>query len=157
MNVLITGAAGGLGRAMAVECAGRGYNLFLTDLNGGSLRLIKEGLERRFGGRVSTEVCDLTDSGAVDRMFERWGGEGICFDMLLNIAGIDFEGSFMQRDHQPPRTGRAQDSRPRAPRQGALHSRSCEPHARSRRKGCTAGGRRLGHLPPLARLSAALA
>ena len=50
MNVLITGAAGGLGRAMAVECAGRGYNLFLTDLNGGSLRLIKEGLERRFGG-----------------------------------------------------------------------------------------------------------
>ena len=28
MNVMITGAAGGLGRAMAVECARRGYTLF---------------------------------------------------------------------------------------------------------------------------------
>ena len=28
MNVLITGAAGGLGRAMAVECGKRGYDLY---------------------------------------------------------------------------------------------------------------------------------
>lgn len=33
MNVLITGATGGLGRAMAVECGKRGYNLFLTDVD----------------------------------------------------------------------------------------------------------------------------
>jgi short-subunit dehydrogenase len=30
MNVMITGAAGGLGRALANECGRRGYNLFLT-------------------------------------------------------------------------------------------------------------------------------
>lgn len=28
MNVLITGAAGGLGRAMAMECGKRGYDLY---------------------------------------------------------------------------------------------------------------------------------
>ena len=28
MNVMITGAAGGLGRELANECASRGYNLF---------------------------------------------------------------------------------------------------------------------------------
>ncbi|NCC69361.1 MAG: SDR family NAD(P)-dependent oxidoreductase, partial [Clostridia bacterium] len=33
MNVMITGAAGGLGRALAVECGRRGYNIFLTDIN----------------------------------------------------------------------------------------------------------------------------
>ncbi|MFA5341952.1 MAG: SDR family NAD(P)-dependent oxidoreductase, partial [Clostridia bacterium] len=32
MNAVITGAAGGLGRAFAVECAKRGYNLILTDI-----------------------------------------------------------------------------------------------------------------------------
>ena len=28
MNVLITGAAGGMGRAMAMECGKRGYDLY---------------------------------------------------------------------------------------------------------------------------------
>lgn len=37
MRVLITGAAGGLGRALAVECARRGYGLFLTDQNAHAL------------------------------------------------------------------------------------------------------------------------
>lgn len=37
MRVLITGAAGGLGRALAVECARRGYRLFLTDRNAQAL------------------------------------------------------------------------------------------------------------------------
>jgi short-subunit dehydrogenase len=33
MNVLITGASGGLGRAFAMECGRRGYKLFLVDIN----------------------------------------------------------------------------------------------------------------------------
>jgi short-subunit dehydrogenase len=57
MNVLITGAAGGLGRALAVECGRRGYNLFLTDVNGDGLRCIQRGLERQFGVTVTTKAC----------------------------------------------------------------------------------------------------
>ena len=43
MNVLITGAAGGLGRAMAVECGKRGYDLFLTDMDEAALRRLGSG------------------------------------------------------------------------------------------------------------------
>ena len=48
MNVLITGASGGLGRAIAAECASRGYNLFLTDINEEGLKLLRSGLERQY-------------------------------------------------------------------------------------------------------------
>ena len=41
MFVLITGAAGGP-RAFAVDCARRGYDLFLTDINAG-LNLLERG------------------------------------------------------------------------------------------------------------------
>ena len=37
MHVLITGAAGGLGRALAVECARRGYRVFLAGRNAQAL------------------------------------------------------------------------------------------------------------------------
>ena len=52
MRVLITGAAGGLGRALAVECARRGYGLFLTDQNAHALGQLRKGLCRQFGAEI---------------------------------------------------------------------------------------------------------
>ena len=50
MNVMITGAAGGLGRAMAIECGRRGYNMFLTDVNGnGLLSIVNMGVKDENG------------------------------------------------------------------------------------------------------------
>lgn len=56
MNVLLTGAAGGVGRAMAVECGKRGYDLFLTDMDEAALRRVQAGLERRRKGKPFTAV-----------------------------------------------------------------------------------------------------
>lgn len=100
MNVFITGASGGLGRALAVECANRGYNLFLTDVDANGLSLIKCGLERRFNATVAASACDLTSSKSVDEMLEVLDEHNIRFDMLLNIAGLDFEGSFIKRERE---------------------------------------------------------
>jgi short-subunit dehydrogenase len=100
MNVLITGAAGGLGRALATECARRGWNLFLTDVNGAGLKSIQCGLERQYGVTVTTRVCDLTSSDDVDGMMSVIDENSIRFDMLLNIAGIDFEGGFLGRERE---------------------------------------------------------
>ena len=97
MFVLITGAAGGLGRAFANECARRGYDLFLTDVNGAGLRSIESGISRRYPVRVVTQRCDLTDCRDVDALFDYAGRNDISFGMLLNIAGIDFEGGFRER------------------------------------------------------------
>ncbi|PKM40428.1 MAG: short-chain dehydrogenase [Firmicutes bacterium HGW-Firmicutes-9] len=97
MNVFITGASGGLGRALANECGKRGYNLFLTDINAQGLKSIQLGLERQFGVTVTTAACDLTSDESVDQLLETIDAYGIRFDMLLNVAGLDFEGGFLER------------------------------------------------------------
>lgn len=100
MNVFISGAAGGLGRAMAAECARRGYRLFLTDRDSAGLEALQKGLERQFGAITVVYACDLTDPGSVDAMLAYVDGSRIRFDMLLNVAGVDFEGGFMHRDRE---------------------------------------------------------
>lgn len=100
MNVMITGAAGGLGRAMAVECGRRGYNIFLTDINESGLLPLQLGLERRFGVCVTAKACDLTKSESVDELMAVIDECGIRFDMLLNIAGVDYEGGFLGRERE---------------------------------------------------------
>lgn len=60
MNVMIIGASGGLGRVLAAECAMRGYNLFLTDINQAGLLSLKQGLERQFKVCIVAKACDLT-------------------------------------------------------------------------------------------------
>ncbi len=100
MNVLITGAAGGLGRAMAVECAKRGWRLFLTDVQEDALRRVQTGLERQFDATVTVKACDLTDPASVDALLAVFDERGLRFDMLLNIAGVDFEGGFLSRDRE---------------------------------------------------------
>lgn len=100
MNVMITGAAGGLGRALAMECGRRGYNIFLTDINKSGLLSLQLGLERRFGACVASSACDLTMADRVDEMMAVIDDCGIRFDMLLNIAGIDYEGGFLGRERE---------------------------------------------------------
>lgn len=97
MNVFITGASGGLGRALANECGRRGYNLLLTDINECGLKCIQNGLERQFGITVTTAACDLTSDESVDRLLQTIDAHNIRFDMLLNVAGVDFEGAFLER------------------------------------------------------------
>mgnify|MGYP001408180041 CR=1 FL=1 len=97
INVLITGASGGLGRAFAVECGRRGYNLFLVDIDAEGLDALKRGLERRFGACVTTKACDLTDETGVDALIALFDRYNIRFDMLLNVAGVDYEGAFLER------------------------------------------------------------
>ena len=100
MNVMITGAAGGLGRVFANECGRRGYNMVLTDVNESGLNCIQKGIERQFGVQVITKVCDLTNAESVDQMLSVIDRKHMKFDILLNIAGVDFEGDFLGRERE---------------------------------------------------------
>ena len=101
MNVLITGAAGGLGRAVSMECARRGYTLFLLDLPPLALSRIKWGIEHKYPSvKVNIFSCDLTDNNAVASFLEETDRSGVCFDMLFNVAGIEFEGAFLNRSSE---------------------------------------------------------
>ena len=95
--ILITGAAGGLGKAFAVECASRGWYLLLTDRDAAALETLADGLSRAYGVLTWTHACDLTDAGQRGRLFDQIHAEGLRFGMLINVAGIDHEGLFYEQ------------------------------------------------------------
>jgi short-subunit dehydrogenase len=92
--VMITGAAGGLGKALAAEYAERGHPVFLTDLDRERLETFGAGLERLADVDVVCRPCDLTDERAVDAMWSWIAANGFVFDGLLNVAGIGGDGLF---------------------------------------------------------------
>ncbi len=97
-SVLITGATGGMGKALAAACAARGWPLYLTDTSADPLDALCIGLQREFGIDVRTRTCDLTsvtDRAALWQAIER---EGLRFWMVLNVAGLDYQGPFAERD-----------------------------------------------------------
>jgi NAD(P)-dependent dehydrogenase (short-subunit alcohol dehydrogenase family) len=83
---LVSGAASGMGRAMAIGFAEAGADLLLADLN-------SEGLERTAGqiaqiGRRAVPVrCDITDIAQIGALFERLDREYRRIDVLGNVAG----------------------------------------------------------------------
>jgi short-subunit dehydrogenase len=95
--VFITGATGGLGKAFAAECASRGWNLFLTDRSCEALEALVQGLSRLYGVYVYAWPCDLTLAEARRALWEQARSLGLHFHMLVNVAGIDFEGPFVER------------------------------------------------------------
>jgi len=85
-RVIVTGAAGGLGREIAVQLAERGCALGLVDIDpAGTARVAAEC--RTAGSDVEEIVADLTAEGApeatVQRVVARFGG----LDALVNNAG----------------------------------------------------------------------
>jgi len=100
MTVLITGASGGLGRAFALECAERGCDLLLTDINAEGLERVSQGIERQYDVRIYKKPCDITNDEAVDEFIAFAKDNDVRLDMLLNVAGIDHEGGFTQRSFE---------------------------------------------------------
>jgi short-subunit dehydrogenase len=96
-RVFITGASGGLGKAFAVECARRGWDLYLTDLDRESLALLAAGLQRTYRVSVQYRECDLMDPGSRAALFESFAGSRQRFRGLINVAGLDVEGNFRER------------------------------------------------------------
>jgi len=95
--VLITGAVGGLGKAFAVECARRGWDLFLTDLHQSALETLAGGLRRQFDVNIFFHPCDLTNPPSRAMLWQKIAQWNLNFHMLINIAGIEFEGQFAER------------------------------------------------------------
>jgi hypothetical protein len=96
-SVCITGAAGGLGKAFAKECAARGWDLYLTDLSPVKLDRLASGLGRLYPVSVQYAACNLLDPSEREAYWARLKEQGVTPDWLINVAGLDFEGAFMER------------------------------------------------------------
>jgi hypothetical protein len=95
---MITGATGGLGKAFAAECAARGWDLFLTDLCEDRLATLAQALQRAHGVEVRFKAADLTNAASRDELFGATVERGLRFRGLINVAGLDHEGFFMERN-----------------------------------------------------------
>ena len=67
-SVLITGAAGRIGSAVAKESLRMGASVFLTDLATERLLTLKEKLSEEYPGKVFAFPCDITNSSDVETM-----------------------------------------------------------------------------------------
>jgi len=82
---VVTGSAGGLGRAIAELFASEGASLAILDLNVPGAEAVAEAIRSRGGSAMAVGV-DVSDESSVNRAFERVRGER---DILVNNAGID--------------------------------------------------------------------
>ncbi len=88
---LLTGAASGIGRALALELAREGVHLYLLDVDAAGLQSVIE--ECRSRGVVAVgRKCDLSQptqiSAAIADLLARWQ----YIDLLVNNAGVAFYG-----------------------------------------------------------------
>ncbi|MEV5826943.1 SDR family oxidoreductase [Spirillospora sp. NPDC052242] len=97
---LITGAAGGLGRSMALAAAARGAELVLTDVDDAGLRRTADEV-RDAGGTVRfSEAADVADRDAVGRLAERALAATGGVDVVMNVAGVSVWGPVERLDHR---------------------------------------------------------
>lgn len=96
LNGLITGAAGGIGRASAIAFAREGGNVVIADLPAQEHRLEHTAeVIREAGGRVHVESIDVTSMDdqrrAVAAVVEEFGR----LDFTLNNAGVEQQTPFL--------------------------------------------------------------
>ncbi len=94
--VLISGATGGLGSAMVTEFARRGYNLLLTDNREGVIGFA-DYIGKTFNIEARGILCDLTSRQARTDLLNTIKSEDTRFCGLVNVAGLDHEGAFLER------------------------------------------------------------
>ncbi|MCS6920622.1 MAG: 3-hydroxybutyrate dehydrogenase [Elioraea sp.] len=86
-TAIVTGAASGIGRAIAERFAHEGAKVALADINAEAAGTVVEGI-RAAGGEAMAVAMDVADEGAVNagvqRVLEAWGK----VDILVSNAGI---------------------------------------------------------------------
>jgi NAD(P)-dependent dehydrogenase (short-subunit alcohol dehydrogenase family) len=93
-TALITGGSRGIGLAVAEAFAAEGAALLINARSPGPLAEAAGALSRKFGVKVDTFACDVTDRASVEKMAaqaETAGG----IDVLVNNAGIHRARSFL--------------------------------------------------------------
>lgn len=95
----ISGATGGIGKAFAVSCAKKGYNLFLTGRSNEKLLALKHELSNVANVEILHFACDLTSEKSRQEMIDFIGLSAIKFDRIINVAGVDIQKAFM--DYTP--------------------------------------------------------
>jgi meso-butanediol dehydrogenase/(S,S)-butanediol dehydrogenase/diacetyl reductase len=88
-SAIVTGAAGGIGRATALRLAGEGASVLAVDIKAAELQ---ETATMAYGANFDTIEADVADRAAPDRIVARALAAHGRLDLLVNNAGISGRG-----------------------------------------------------------------
>ncbi len=91
-NILVTGASGIIGAAIATALAGAGANLILLGRSKEKLQSVLDNIND-FGGKHRSFACDVLDSGALVQIKEKIANDYSQIDALINVAGGAAKGA----------------------------------------------------------------
>ncbi len=86
-TAIVTGAAVGIGRAVALQLAKGGANVVAVDLDEENLNLLKTELNEHTQ-KVLTFLCDVSDADAVNKVVSEVTDRFGKIDILVNNAGL---------------------------------------------------------------------
>ena len=91
-KVLVTGASGGIGKAIALELSSSGADVCLTGRNNSEL----ENLQKIIGVNCQTVISDLSNSEGINNLADQAQEIMGQIDILVNNAGITKDNLFMR-------------------------------------------------------------
>ncbi|WP_461535732.1 SDR family oxidoreductase [Spongorhabdus nitratireducens] len=98
-TVVITGACGGMGRALSLRFGQAGARIAMIDLNSEQLDTFKAHLEQK-NIQAKGYVCDITKNAQVHDTFSKILADFTSVDLLVNNAGITHRSAFSETDIQ---------------------------------------------------------
>jgi short-subunit dehydrogenase len=93
-RAVVTGAASGIGRALALQLARRGADVVVTDLDAERLAPVVDEC-RALGRRASAHGFDVADAAAWEAFRDGVLAEGPV-DLVVNNAGVSLTGPFLE-------------------------------------------------------------
>jgi 2-hydroxycyclohexanecarboxyl-CoA dehydrogenase len=93
-TAVVTGAASGIGRAIAMRLAEEGVRTVIFDIDEAGAKATADAA----GGNVSAQHCDITDLSSVQEAVEATEKDVAPIDFLVNNAGWDLPTSFLDSD-----------------------------------------------------------
>jgi short-subunit dehydrogenase len=96
--VAVTGAASGIGRALAIELSERGADLALADRDEGGLRTVAAEIAKSSARKVTLHRVDVGDSEQISTFAREAVAAHPALNIVINNAGVALFGQFHEID-----------------------------------------------------------
>jgi NAD(P)-dependent dehydrogenase (short-subunit alcohol dehydrogenase family) len=93
---VVTGAARGIGRAVAEQLYADGARVFLVDCNADGVAGTAQSMKARNGANAHSLVADLADPAGIEAVAGQLSALATRIDILVNNAGIELDVPFEQ-------------------------------------------------------------
>jgi uncharacterized protein len=93
-TALITGASGGIGKAIAESFARNGVNIIITARKANDIDYIADDWQKKYGIRVLAITAELGKADGAKTLFDAVKSQQLEIDFLVNNAGVGLFGEF---------------------------------------------------------------